>query len=401
MIKLLTSASHLDYAIIGYFGTLNCVTRGDEVDIIITQSDYPQWFEILREAGFINRGAINLANSTYMFINLMTGIRIHIHLKFCVNIAKKEYFVSGSELLLSTKITCPIYKTYHVNRDWEEACLNISIFKKFKRLGVLKILIKDVAYSSKKYNQTKTHNQKGKISYILRAYKGYKNIKLFHPAPRFVHKAFHIAIIGCDGSGKSSTSKLLTKKLNQVTDAECVYFGINRGYVSFFLKKIAGSFGPNWLNISIVYNFILAMYWLNIARIRLKIYRRCREQNLRGMITVSDRYPLDFFWNMQTPMDGPRIDTLSLPTVIKNIMSNLESNIYKSIHKPKVIFLLHAPLGILQQRHSDSLENLENKYNAVHQLYDLGLYKSFDTSSEQQSDIVDRMLAIIQKNLYD
>lgn len=399
MMKIFKTASHLDYAIIGYFGKIDSLSSGDEVDVIIKESDYFHWVAILCQAGFLNRGAVNLSKSTFMFINLVDGIRIHIHLKFCMNIAKKEYYVRGSRFILNNKIKCPVNGTYHVDRDWEATCYNISVFKQLKRLGIVKFMQKDLNNTANKYHQINPQNPRGKLSYLSRAYQGYKNIKPFNSTSRFVHNAFHIAIIGCDGSGKSSTSKLLTDKLNQVTDAECVYFGLNRGYMSLFLNKMARLFSPNYLNISIIHNLILAIYWLNIARIRAKLFRHCQQQNLRGKITISDRYPIDFFWDMHIPMDGPRINTLNLPAVIKNNISKLELNMYKSILKPKVIFILDAPLEVLYERHSDSGENLEYKYTAIQNLVKSDTYKSFRTDSSDIKETVNEMLKFIKKNI--
>ena len=74
---------------------------------------------------------------------------------------------------------------------------------------------------------------------------------------------------------------------------------------------------------------------------------------------------------------------------------------YKSIEKPKLIFILHAPLETLHNRHSDSTENLEHKYSAVKKLINMSMYKTFDTSKESQSTIIDKMIAIIHENLND
>ena len=179
MINLLNSASNLDYAIIGYFGRIDRVTTGDEVDIIIKLKDFKSWVAILWKAKFINRGAVNLAKSTFMFVNVSTGIRVHLHIKYCISISGKNYYVTGSEQILRTKVKCPIHKTCHINPEWEEVAFNISTFKKYKRLGLIKFLSRDLYQSSKQYQQVKSQNFNGKASYIFRAYLGYKNLIWF------------------------------------------------------------------------------------------------------------------------------------------------------------------------------------------------------------------------------
>lgn len=66
-----------------------------------------------------------------------------------------------------------------------------------------------------------------------------------------------------------------------------------------------------------------------------------------GEVVFAERFPLEEFWAMPVPMDGPRLQSRS------SRLSSLELKQYTEIPRPDVILVLAADLETLRGRKTD------------------------------------------------
>jgi len=177
------------------------------------------------------------------------------------------------------------------------------------------------------------------------------------PKKRLPEKGKFFALVGADGSGKSTIVDDLEEWLSWKLDVKKIYFGIPKkiwlkvvdGIVrscrsgpSFFLIKglarIGAAFG----------DLVSAQRWVWIARKRLEQYCHGLEFSKKGGVVVADRYPLASFWSMEEPMDGPRIRKEMGET--RERMACLEEEYYSKIGLPDMVFVLQAEVEELRKR---------------------------------------------------
>ena len=169
-----------------------------------------------------------------------------------------------------------------------------------------------------------------------------------------------IAIVGADGSGKSTLVKDLVKWLSWKIEIRKVYFGIPKNislkYYSRLiellyqlLKRIPDSIIKK-KGVCIV-DMLNAYKWIWIARKRHQIYRKALAWTAKGLIVISDRYPIREFRHMARPMDGPRIRK-ELETKGQN-WADFEQNYYSQIGLPDKVFVLKTDINELRKRKKD------------------------------------------------
>lgn len=114
-----------------------------------------------------------------------------------------------------------------------------------------------------------------------------------------------IAIIGVDGSGKSTTVQELNKFLSYKLSTEIFYLGKVQTTKLKTLKFFANLFK----NIGLKYFHKLisgyAQYY--VAQVKYNIVQKSKSNLKLGVLTIFDRYPLKEFFNMNDPMDGPKL----------------------------------------------------------------------------------------------
>jgi hypothetical protein len=188
-----------------------------------------------------------------------------------------------------------------------------------------------------------------------------------------------IAVVGCDGSGKSTVSKELQEWLSWKIDSHEVYFGTGDGLVSApvkFAKNLAGMQVPGKARPaasvqerpegkrqkSSVREMGSRVLGFMIAVERRKKVLKANRLRLNGGIIVADRYPQNQFVGIN---DGPRTrETGERSSRIGRFLARRELDIYDEIGEfaPDIVVKLHVPVEVARTRKPDhSVEEIRRK----------------------------------------
>ena len=167
------------------------------------------------------------------------------------------------------------------------------------------------------------------------------------------------SLVGADGSGKTTLVKDLTKWLSWKMQVRTLYFGIPKTLSLKMVNKLISllrfptrtGFKKEFAPVVNLGNYVSARRWIWIAGKRLRIYRKASTWAGKGMVVISDRYPLYEFRNMENPMDGPRIQKECESAGIK--LANVEQYYYSQIGLPDKIFVLQTDIDELRKRKQD------------------------------------------------
>ena len=184
---------------------------------------------------------------------------------------------------------------------------------------------------------------------------------------------FIIAIVGSDGSGKSTQINTLTKILNNKIDVESLYMGSNKGSRSKLRKCIENidanvNKSRNQKKTSIQ-RFVTMILAFSVAREKKRKIKKASNYKKAGVFVICDRYP-------QTETFGPN-DGLLLHKkyfVTKNIfikkLLKYELKCYTSTESqsPDIIFKLIVNPQTLSQRRDMSLQDVVKKQNGIKSL---------------------------------
>ncbi len=174
-----------------------------------------------------------------------------------------------------------------------------------------------------------------------------------------------IAFVGADGSGKTSTVKNISKWLSWKLSIETAYMGIPKRKLiwKFFNQILRVTEKFQW---SVIVNQLNAIRWTWLAWHRYRLFIQMEKIKNQGKIVIYDRFPLKEFWQMEQPMDGPRLKK-------NGFWFNLERQYYEKINNPDYIFILSVELSEYSKRKKEDVDaifikQLKSKINAVNQL---------------------------------
>ena len=183
-----------------------------------------------------------------------------------------------------------------------------------------------------------------------------------------------IAVIGVDGSGKTTMVDKVDKWLSWKLSVKHLYLGrvkrheerhgrkyknhvlqiINR--LRLLFKKLQFRNGVT---------LMINLQWLYYAYTRYKKFIRGRRLANEGYIVFFERFPLLEFHNMKEPMDGPRLNP-------ETFLGKIENNLYNKIDLPEVVIILDVSFDNVinrRQGQSEDVRNmLRNKIDAVTKL---------------------------------
>ncbi|MDP3956280.1 MAG: hypothetical protein Q8Q18_03500 [bacterium] len=195
------------------------------------------------------------------------------------------------------------------------------------------------------YRSSRFERWYARLSFFLRN-------KLHVRRTRYARKpAVFFAIVGADGSGKTTITESIVKWLGWKVSVVHLYFGSPRNsrlvrFFSFLRARVSLSITDSW-------------YWLAVVWVRYRQYVRARRFSARGVMVIAERYPLRAFWDMRQPMDGPRIPTW-------RVSSKIERWLYGRIGMPDTIIVLKTPLDILKERKTE--KRIDEKAQAIEAL---------------------------------
>jgi thymidylate kinase len=225
-----------------------------------------------------------------------------------------------------------------------------------------------------------------------------------------------VAVIGADGAGKSTVVRTLCKWLSWKLEVRRYYMGsqersplaqllhvgarLARKIHRLWSGRVGESRGSSralrWLA-----RFSYGLYQLSIARNRFRFFKAARRQAAQGAIVVCDRYPLAAIHQVMegAPMDGPRIaaEAGSEMDATMGRLARLERNIYRQIHPPDHVFVLHVSPEVSQQRKPEhALGMIEAKSRALREMDAHGLHVT-DVDADQP---LEQVVLQVKKSLW-
>lgn len=186
-----------------------------------------------------------------------------------------------------------------------------------------------------------------------------------------------IAMLGADGSGKSTLSKEISDWLSWKLDVQNFYLGSKQPsamsqyfYWIFRLARRTQHTAAKFLSdknpiiqiMGKIKDFFLYLHHISTGRDRIQRYEKGNRFATDGSVVIFDRFPLSSF-KMATNihlLDGPRIRELSInkPSSIAKYLSAVEQNIYQKIDPPDITVFLKVSPEVSILRKPDHLEEI-------------------------------------------
>lgn len=193
-----------------------------------------------------------------------------------------------------------------------------------------------------------------------------------------------VAVIGADGSGKSTVTENLKNTFEGKLDVYKIYFGRGDGKASGSRKLLNAAkalLKPNSKNeespvgtgekrrglLRSLHKCTEALLVAAEKRKNLKFVTTARK---KGMLVICDRYPQNQVMGYN---DGPLLHRLSgSSNPLLRLLARFESKIYSSAENqpPDIVFKLIADAGIVEKRKpgETSLDKLQSKISGIKQL---------------------------------
>jgi thymidylate kinase len=194
-----------------------------------------------------------------------------------------------------------------------------------------------------------------------------------------------IALVGADGSGKSTIADALARWLSWKLDVRVKYLGSNmpsplgdRLYLAFralrrVQRAVSNRLGPGsgvvrW--IGSMRDITLALHHLAIGRDRARRYRDGESDAKAGRVVIFDRFPLESLSGepRHKALDGPRISRVFQESTgpVKRALAGAEERVYRTFLLPDYLIVLDVSPEVSADRKPDhSLEILREKSRAA------------------------------------
>ncbi len=189
-----------------------------------------------------------------------------------------------------------------------------------------------------------------------------------------------IALIGIDGSGKSTHTVELAKWLEWKVSAPLHYLGSKQPsiwsdlfYLIFRMFRRTGTelskkFKDDHFLIQLLQRFrqfFLALHYLSVGFDRYKRYRIAKKQAAAGSVVIFDRFP--FF----SPLDGPEIHLISAGQLhfLTKKLSKVEKRLYRKFDYLDLAIILDVdPKASIQRKPDHPMSTIMAKHFAVSRL---------------------------------
>jgi len=157
------------------------------------------------------------------------------------------------------------------------------------------------------------------------------------------------ALVGADGSGKTTLSKDITRWLSWKVETDRVYFGAPKNIVyKLFSRFVSLMRIFKGKGIYCLSNKLSALKWIWVSKKRQKLYIDCLKKQDDGEIVIADRFPLQEFHSMSRPMDGPRIRKENRGR--DSSLAVLEEMHYSQIKLPSLVCVIKTDIQQLRRR---------------------------------------------------
>lgn len=190
-----------------------------------------------------------------------------------------------------------------------------------------------------------------------------------HRRKKLSNGVMFVALIGADGSGKTTLANDLRRWLGWKIDVKHLYFGIPKASMIFNglngMNRILNHVGRApcvMRNLQLkrmvqgLNRFVDGTKWCCLARRRLRLSQKASIMSRDGWFVLAERYPLKQLWDMQIPMDGPRICAQRGGVI--GLLSRVEQAYYEQIGSPDRLYVLDAEMQTLLRRKQDMPQTL-------------------------------------------
>ena len=192
-----------------------------------------------------------------------------------------------------------------------------------------------------------------------------------------------VAILGCDGAGKSTTLSYIKKEFNKKLDVVSIYFGSGDGSSSLLrkpMKLIARKVGGKGVGHAVekeyeekkkvsfksrLYSIAKVLWAVTLAKEKKAKQRHMVKARNSGLLVLTDRYPQS---NMPGASDGPLLSRYQNTKGLLKKISDWEQKIYKSfsLNAPDLTVKLIVPTDVAIARKPEmTVEEIENKKSIV------------------------------------
>lgn len=192
-----------------------------------------------------------------------------------------------------------------------------------------------------------------------------------------------VAILGCDGAGKSTTLSYIKKEFNKKLDVVSIYFGSGDGSSSLLrkpMKLVARKVGGKGVGHavekeyaekkkvsfkSLLYSIAKVLWAVTLAKEKKSKQKQMVKARNNGLLVLTDRYPQS---NMPGASDGPLLSRYQNGNGLMKRISNWEQKIYEkfSVNAPDLTIKLMVPTEVAIARKPEmTVEEIENKKSIV------------------------------------
>lgn len=201
-----------------------------------------------------------------------------------------------------------------------------------------------------------------------------------------------IALVGCDGSGKSSLSADLVQSLASKRPTQYHYLGLGSGDLgrwigtwpvigAFLEKKLTGKAKKTRIKGGRIPGLLTALVVFGFSLLRYKRFLEMKNAVHEGFFVVTDRYPQD---EIAGQCDGPGLGAGRSYNPLILFMARLERILYRKMasFRPDIVFFLKIDPETAQQRKPDhDIEALRVKAEIMPQLtFNHAPYEVIDAS---------------------
>lgn len=177
---------------------------------------------------------------------------------------------------------------------------------------------------------------------------------------------FSVAVLGSDGSGKSTQMKELKRIFSTKIDIESFYLGSNKGSRSNFRKLLEFVRDKNlYFNIQVLEQLLSLSIALCIGMEKQSRLKKAKRLKDKGVLVLFDRFPQNQFYGYN---DGPLLTkTINSKNVIFRAIGDFEKKLYSPSNDkfPDIIIKLVADPKTLMKRREMSLEEINTKQNGI------------------------------------
>lgn len=184
-----------------------------------------------------------------------------------------------------------------------------------------------------------------------------------------------LALVGADGSGKSTLSECLTTWLGWKLESNVFYMGSKQPsrtsellYLAFRAQRrghrgLGQTGAPAWIRrpLATGRDVTLALHHLSIGRDRARRYRLARRAAQAGSVVVFDRMPFERLSREPGArlLDGPQIaDSVGTTNRAIRALARREERLYERFEIPEYLLALHVSPDVAARRKPDHTPNV-------------------------------------------